>query len=147
MSVQERRLVLRILDHWQGLRGARTCPARREIDPAVLGDDRRYCCVLEVGDENEAVFAYVGTAFDAAHAASEVRRVSNCRPGSFLRLATEFFPRVLDKRIPVSIGGEAMSDGRSILFRAILLPLSNDGTRIDALLGAANCRVGGNAAS
>jgi len=76
-----------------------------------------------------------------------VRRASNCRLGSFLKLATDFFPRVLEKRIPVSIGGEATSDGRPVLFRAILLPLSNDGARIDALLGAANCRPSGGTAS
>jgi hypothetical protein len=145
--VQERRLVLRVLNHWQELRGARSFAARRELDPAVLGDDRRYCCVLDLDDESDPVFAYVGVAFDAAHVPSEVRRVSNCRLGSFLGLATEFFPRVLEKRIPVSIGGEATSDGRSILFRAILLPLSSDGTRIDALLGAANCRASGDAAT
>ena len=145
--MRERRLVLRVLNHWHELRGARSFAARREIDPAVLGDDRRYCCVLELDGDSDPTFAYIGAAFETAHVPSEVRRASNCRPGSFLRLATDFFPRVLEKRIPVSIGGEATSDGRPILFRAILLPLSNDGIRIDSLLGAANCRLSSGAAS
>ena len=57
-----------------------------------------------------------------------------------MKLATAFFPRIVEKRIPISIGTSGQHLGRTVLFRAILLPLSRDRARIDALLGAANFR-------
>jgi hypothetical protein len=142
---RERRLVLRVLDRWQGLRGERPFAAWRELDPAVFAGDWRYCFGLAVDPAGDAGgdpgFVYIGDTF--GDAAPAPRLASECRDGTLLKLAVEFFPQVLDKRIPISVGGTGRDRGAEILFRAILLPLSDDGSRIDGLLGAANCRAVG----
>lgn len=147
----ERRLVLRVLQRWEELRGTRTLPPRDEIDEAAMGDDWPCCLVLDldIGSASEGApyFTHVGAALEAADWNSPGRRLSDCPEGTLLKMATAFFPRVLDKRIPISIGASGQHLGRAILFRAILLPLSNDGERIDALLGAANFREAGGAGS
>jgi hypothetical protein len=69
-----------------------------------------------------------------------VRKLSECPDGTLLKMASAFFPRIVAKRIPISVGASGQHLGRTILFRAILLPLSHDSVRIDGLLGAANFR-------
>ena len=55
--------------------------------------------------------------------------------------ATDYVGLVLQKRVPVSRGGALHeTDGTERLYRSILLPMSDDGTTISGLLGAANCR-------
>jgi hypothetical protein len=47
---------------------------------------------------------------------------------------------VLDRRIPISLGGTFDIDDSRTVFRSIILPLSDDALRVDSVLGAANCR-------
>ena len=41
---------------------------------------------------------------------------------------------------PLSVSGGTYHLGMPVLFRALLLPLSSDGSHIDSILGAANSR-------
>jgi hypothetical protein len=137
----ERRLVLRVLNRWQDLCGDRPFPSRGEIDPERFGDDWANCFILALDAGPEPLFLYAGTAFagpDWNDAAG--KRIVECPEHTLLRSAATFFQRVLDRRIPMSVGGPGVNFGRAILYRSILLPLSENGERIDALLGAANCR-------
>jgi hypothetical protein len=139
---RERRLVLRVLSRWQEACGdERDRPARGDLDPEQFGDDWASCFILDLPESGEPVFLYAGAAF-AGPGWSEAagRRISECPEGTLLRAATSFIPRVLARGIPMSNGGPGENFGKRILFRSILLPLSEDGTRIDALLGAANYR-------
>jgi hypothetical protein len=55
--------------------------------------------------------------------------------------AVEYFGEVLEKGTPISRGGEFTKDnGTLVLYRSILLPMSDDGETISGLLGGANCR-------
>ena len=47
----------------------------------------------------------------------------------------------VSREVPLSLGGEAESGAGPILYRSIVLPLSEDDERIDHLLGAANSRL------
>ena len=61
---------------------------------------------------------------------------------TLLGQATLYWRKVVEKRVPISIGGEFRHrDGRLILYRSIILPLSADERQIDHLLGAANYRA------
>jgi hypothetical protein len=137
----ERRLVLRVLNHWQDLCGDRPYQSRGQIDPERFGDDWANCFILALDAGAEPLFLYAGTAFAGPDWTDAVgKRIGECPEETLLRSAATFFPRVLDRRIPMSVGGPGVNFGRAILYRSILLPLSEDGERIDALLGAANCR-------
>lgn len=132
---EERRLILRVRERWQRACLDRPFPHPREIDPAAFGDDWPHCYLLDLADRDDPAFAYVGGAFEFAG-----RRFSDCPIGSLLRSAAGAFPQALASRAPVVFMGSGLDDDRPILLRAILLPLSRNGTDVDTLLGAANCR-------
>jgi hypothetical protein len=111
-----------------------------EIVPSVMGDDWPFCFVLDLESDGGPQFIQVGDALEAGAWSPPVRKLSECPDGTLLRMASEFFPRVIDRRVPISIGASGQHLGRTILLRAILLPLSHDSEHIDALLGAANFR-------
>src|SRR5712672_756674 len=45
---EERRLVWRVLRHWEEMVGGRSCPRRDEIDPWMLGEDWANCLLIAV---------------------------------------------------------------------------------------------------
>jgi hypothetical protein len=141
VSEIERRLVLRVLNRWEERRGARAFLPQREADPSLFGEDWPSCLLLDLARPGDPGFRYIGAALRRGHGGADWHSVSQCPEGTLLRHMTEFYPQVLDRRIPVSVGGAGRHQERDILFRAILLPLSEDGGRIDFLLGAANCRA------
>jgi hypothetical protein len=151
-EARERRLVLRIMAQWKELSGERRFPARADIDPAGFADDWPFCFLLDfdplpvhpADGVEAAVITYVGSELvsDAAPPALVGRRlVQATRPDSLLRFASSYIDRVIEREVPVCIGGPARHRGKVILTRSILLPLSSDGARIDGALGAANYRL------
>ena len=56
-------------------------------------------------------------------------------------MTIDYLDQVLAKGVPISHGGEFyQDDGSKILYRSIVLPMSDDGETISGLLCAANCR-------
>jgi hypothetical protein len=139
---RERRLVLRILARWREICGDRPFPRRDEMTEALIGDDWRYCLGLVLDDRSNPRFDHIGSALDVpGWAWSSSTRLADCPDDTLLKAATCFFPRVLDREVPICIGDTTRHIDHPIMFRAILLPLSSDGERIDALFGAANWRT------
>jgi hypothetical protein len=62
--------------------------------------------------------------------------VSECLEGSLLELVTRHIARVTEKKKPISYGGSACHEDGDILYRTILLPLSEAGDKIDGVLAA-----------
>lgn len=141
---EERRLVLRLMAYWDDLRGERDFPAVGDLDPQAIGDDWPWCHVITLADPIEdSVFRYVGESLVADSADTDVDeglRLGDCPEHTLLYHAIRQIPRMLEKEVPFSTGGEAEIDGVAVLYRSILLPLSNDGTRIDHIFGGANSR-------
>jgi hypothetical protein len=93
-------------------------------------------------DRSNPRFDHIGSALDVpGWAWSSGTRLADCPDDTLLKAATSFFPRVLDREVPICIGDTTRHIDHPIMFRAILLPLSSDGERIDALFGAANWRT------
>jgi hypothetical protein len=138
----ERRAVLRVLQHWRTIRGERDFPAREDIDPAAIAFDWKNCFVVDLlGRRGVPSFAYIGETLRIPAWGDGVdARVTDCPPGTVLSVATGELEKVVAGRVPVTQSGSAVHIGRPVLFRSILMPLSSDGERIDALLGTANFR-------
>jgi hypothetical protein len=139
----ERRLVLRLLAHWRGLRGERAFPSFAALEPAAIADIWPHCFILEpAADGSGLVVGGVGDALDALFGRPLAGRpVAEIAAGSLPFMATGYVDEVLAKRAPVSHGGTfARRDGTRLLYRSILLPMSDDGATIYGLLGAMNCR-------
>lgn len=139
---EERRLVLRLMAYWDDLRDERDFPSFAEIDPAIIGDDWSHCFTLAVAQPPTAsVFHHLGEIYRPDLPPAGVPTLGDCPQGTLLNASTHYLERVLQKKVPVSLGGHAHLGADSILYRSILLPLSNDGHTIDSILGGANFRV------
>lgn len=139
----ERRLVLRLLDHWRSVCGDDGIPSLGAVDAIATGELWPHCFVLAVDDTGLApTFQRVGGAFESLSDRPLAGAPLSDIPRNILaEHATFFFDEVLRKRAPVTRGGVyADANGVTTLYRSILLPLSANGRRIGAILGAANCR-------
>jgi hypothetical protein len=137
----EKRLVFRVLRAWREAKGERPFPSPADIGPETLGADGRHCVVLKLnGEAAPPTFRHVGQEFDAASLAG--RPLGEADDKTLLGNGLTYWQRTLARKVPISIGDEFTdSDGRRVLFRSIILPLSEGGTEIDHLLAAANCKI------
>ena len=61
--------------------------------------------------------------------------------GSLVDASTALVQEVIAKKVPITRGGEFVApSGSKVLYRSIIMPFSEDGETVDALLGAANSR-------
>ena len=140
----ERRLVQRVLAHWRSIRPEGSLPRFNDIDFSDTPDIEPHSFVVDLdGGASAPTFAGIGETL-AAHSDMSLIGLpvsaapDDCLPGA----ATSYIDEILDKGAPVSRGGELITaDGTTILYRSILLPMSDDGETITGILGAANCRV------
>jgi len=137
-------MVLQLLHQWREAGGGERFPKLNEIDRAALGDIWDDCYVLDVdGDADDARFTTIGKAIsDSCEEDFSSRRVSDVPTNTLLHQSASQATRVLQKAVPISMGGKfENAAGQTVLFRSILLPLSDDSEVIRKLLGAANSRV------
>jgi len=128
----ERRLVERVLGHWTKVATRQRLPRLNEIDPWMVGDDWANCVVIAVQSPVElSYFTAVGKNL----------AVALCTRDTLTGLLLSHLPPVLSARRCLIVEGEATLRGVPILYRAALLPLSDDGVAIDHVLGAANHRT------
>ena len=102
-----------------------------------------HCFVLEgLGDGSELVFRRIGNALATCSDEDLIgRQLSVASANTLTGIAVNYTDETLLKGVPVSRGGEFVkADGTKVLYRSILLPMSDDGETIRGLLGAANCR-------
>jgi hypothetical protein len=143
----ERRLVLRLLKYWRelldGEQDDRLFPSFADIDPTAIHDIWLHCFALDLnGHESGPVFRAVGRDFNGYHDGELANLpVAELDPESLVGMSSHYFAEVIEKNAPISRGGLiALPDGSQLLYRSILLPMSDDGETISGFLGAANCR-------
>ena len=149
MSIQghpsERRLVLRLLDYWRRVTEQRRWPSPGDFYPAVIPDLWRYCFLIDLNgpDGGEGrTFSYIGD-FHRDMYSLDLTGVplANVDPNVLLSRAASYIDDVVARAVPVTYGGQFTDRrGYDVLYRSILLPLSNDNQTISAILGAANCQ-------
>jgi hypothetical protein len=139
--MEDRRLVMRVMAQWQTLAGGRGMPRRSQIDPRRFGADWGNCLLIDVDPAPaQSRLAFVGERLrDPTGPAFDRQRLEECLEDTLIYSATADIERVVAERAPVG-EGVATHVGTAVLYRSILLPLSEDGRRIDGILGAANCR-------
>ena len=138
----EHRLVMRVLARWRALADGRGLPRRAQIDPRAFGEDWRHCLLIDLDPKAErSRLAFVGESLrDPSWPTFERQSIADCQKDSLLHVATSYVARVVAKGVPISSGGVGIHHGVPIVYRSILLPLSEGGGKIDGLLGAANYR-------
>src|SRR5690349_24861863 len=138
----EQRLIMRVLAQYHGLCRGTGMPRRAQINPALFGRDWAHCLLVDLDPHLEASrFSYIGDKLgDPAWPAFERQTLADCGENTLLHAATAYASRVLARRLPISRSGIGLHHETPILYRSILLPLSESGTDVDGLLGAANFR-------
>ena len=141
---RERRLNMRLMAFWWDRRASRRFPSVEDFDPEALSDVWTHCFTLTPQEPcDQSAFQYIGDTIAAASGLTEseitVDRVSK---NSLLDHATRNVGDVLAQQVPVVRSGEFVNqDGETVMYRSILLPLSQDQETIDCVVGGARCKV------
>ena len=137
----ERRLVYRIMRYWQKQCSGRPFPSLTDIDPEAISEMWPSCFVLETNNSADApYFHYLGSSL--AKYSGVFLGGENDWSLTLLDKATHRFREAVEHRQPVMLEDEIVRyDGTQLLFRSILLPLSDDGENVNYLLGAANGKI------
>lgn len=139
-------MVHRLLAHWRDARGESGFPSLDAILKRDLGNILPSIFVLKVpADAGEPAFASarVGKLFAGEVSGNLTGRpVSAVPKGTLLEQAVGICDEVLARKIPITRGGEFEHvQGGTVLYRSIILPLSEGQGTIDFLLGAANSKT------
>lgn len=139
----ERRMVGRVLACWEELRAGRAFPGSSDYAAFAregLADNLFLVAVSTTEEGDEIVES--GAAFREALASDPVgRKAIKVLPSaterglSFCRVAAELKKPIAD------VGHFTNADGEEILYRSILLPLSDDQVRVNYLLGAFSYKI------
>jgi hypothetical protein len=129
---EERRLVWRVLGHWTELSGSGRLPRRDQIDPWMRGEDGTNSLLVAVESPIElSHFVVVGVNL----------AIALCPTDTLAGVLLSQVPRVVSGRHGLMIEGGATLRGAGIIYRAVLLPLSEGSLAIDHVLGAMNYRA------
>jgi hypothetical protein len=137
----DQRLTARVHAIWKKL--AKTgFPRRSQIDPKDFGADWPSCLMIDIDPVTSlSRFSYVGNALrDPTWPTFDRQSVSECLEGTLLELIAREITRVAARKKPMNCSGSAQHDNDTILYRTVLLPLSETGERIDGLLAAISYR-------
>jgi hypothetical protein len=128
---EERRLVWRVLRHWTEMANGGRFPRREKIDPWLQGEDGANCLLIAVETPIE-LSHFVAVGVNLA--------VALCPTDTLAGVLLSSVPQVISSRRGLMMEGVATLRGVGILYRAVLLPLSQGGATIDHVLGATNYR-------
>ncbi len=135
---------MRLMAFWWDRRADRRFPSIEDFDPEALSDVWGHCFTLDPREPCEAsAFRYVGDSIAAQSglADSEIS-LDQVASNTLLDHATRNVKDVIAQRVPVIHSGQFVdTDGATVMFRSILLPLSTDQTSVDCVVGGARCKV------
>ena len=137
----EQRLVLRLLSLWRDACGFERFPSFDRMQAARIDDIWAHRFVIDLS--GVPTFRELGEDF-AAHTDGSLleRPVEDAPADTLIGHALTSLADVVKREVPISRGGRFINaNGTEVLFRSIILPLSEDGKSVDTLFGAANCRT------
>ena len=136
-------MVLRLLSHWQQWCGDNQFPAFTDLNPVEMAEIWDYCFVLDfVGYEDNPNVRTVGVRLQQ-YMPVPIRNclLSDVPPRTLIENAAGYYQEILSRGVSISRGREFVKyDGMKVLYRTIIMPMSDDGIVVSGLLGAANYR-------
>ncbi len=140
----ERRMAHRLLVRWRDAQESDEIPSLDALFHMDLKEMLANIYVLKTpapGEDPE--FLQVGGAFAEEGGESLIGATTRAvDDATLLGQAMRYYKKILGKKVPITLGGEfTKADGTEILYRSIIVPLSDDGNSVNLLLGAANCKM------
>ncbi|MEN2976928.1 PAS domain-containing protein [Tistrella bauzanensis] len=133
--------------YWRDLCGDRPMPLRREIDPLrlhrLLPHLFLYDVVHQPGGRLDFTVRLVGTRISEAHGGDHRgQSLSVVHAGQWPRIAADYHDVVRQCRPHYArrVGFAIAKD--HVTYERVLLPISDDGTRVDGIFGAAHYWIG-----
>lgn len=139
----ERRANSRAMKLWKEIAAPRRFPARSQITAESAGDLWDNLFIVEVTPAaDQYKFAYAGAVMIAALGRDPIgETVASAIPGGMGTRTLFFHQAAVGLKGPVDDAGAwTRADGTQILYRSILLPLSDDQQTVNYLLGAFSYR-------
>lgn len=125
-----------LYDYWLAKRGARSCPARRDIDPLELRWVLGHLCLLEhVPDGDDFRFRIYGVQFVQKEGMDLTGRLMSTHPdGIHAARVIRLMRHVRRNARPWASREQSTISGRPWSYASLLLPLATDGTDVDMIL-------------
>ncbi len=130
-----------VRDYWQTKRGARAIPGRSDVSPAELKAQLPHILLADViEDGKDFRYRLVGDQLGKFFPESPAGRLMSESIAPFgeetVRATLAIYGQVVERRAPLRITGSGAFYGQDPkLFDAYLAPLSNDGVRVNMILG------------
>jgi len=128
--------LVRLLQYWQGKRGTRAFPRRTDIDPLDLGFMLPRIALTEVHDDPRRYRLRVVGSWWAALAGFELTGtwLDDLPLANMRKLTVDTYEAVLAARRPLCAVRDAWVDDKKLGYEILLLPLSEDDTRISMIV-------------
>ena len=142
LLLDDRRLSNRVLAQWMIARGQARYPRRLQIIPKLFGKDWNNCFMLKLGNPMlHSRVTFLGQALRSESWSPTIpMRLQDYNDRSLVRVASTKITELVSDGELIFSGGRTTHRTRPILYRSIILPLSDDGVEIDGVLGAINFR-------
>jgi hypothetical protein len=140
--LEDRRLVSRVLRNVLQSATHGRLPRLNDVDPWLVGDDWSNCALVRVRKpRDQSVFIVVGdNLLSKRERVLDCEPISNCPPTTLLGVSLFFLTEAVEGRAAIMVEGGAAHLGTPILYRTLLVPLSEDDLTVEAVLIAANSR-------
>jgi hypothetical protein len=139
--LDDRRLVSRVLYRVTG--GAVGChvPRLNDLDPWFIGDDWVNCALVRVRRPyRHSEFMAVGDNLSPPETLLDGEPIWKCQATTLLGLTLAYLEQAVEERSFLLIEGAAIHLYQPILYRSLIVPLSEDDIDVGAALIAANSR-------
>ena len=132
------------LDYWLQKRGARLAPTRADIDPVEIASLLPRVMLVDVStDPIDFRFRLAGTGIFKIHGAELTnKRALDLAPRVFAELIHRLYCEALTRRAPIAHRLLIECASRRSAYMRIMLPLSEDGERVNMILGYTHHRLG-----
>lgn len=135
---RERRMNLRAYNYWESLLGGRPFPSVTDLDPVAIEPFAKHSLLIDFTKGYDApTLRYIGSALRAESGINGTTADAHGVPrGTVLSRLTDHYLEILANRAPVGFEAEfTHREGAHILYRGILMPLSDDGEQINFIYG------------
>lgn len=137
VGLVERRLTSRVQKTWKACANGRL-PSWTDIQSLDLGDDWKSCFAVDMAlSDGFPYFIFLGD--DLCRLSSVFLTGGGRWEASLIDFAASKMDEAALSRAPVSLSDTLrLPDGRRVVFRSVLLPLSDNGRDVTHVFGAAN---------
>lgn len=143
---RERRMNIAAYNYWEGLLDERPFPSVTDLDPEALQPFSRNAVLIDFSNGYEdPILRYVGPELRLESGISaDSANPTDVPRGTVLSRLTDHYLEILANRAPVGFEAEFNHrDGVRILYRGILMPLSDDGENINFIYGVVSWKSEG----